>query len=110
MPVPDVPWLQANRGKANIVGFFESMSLLKITRFEPHTIFDGGDEGLCAHQVRGYEPGQQLFVPQQWPPLADQRGWHGRQVQPRYRHRSDDQDGQRRMTIAGTGSRNELLW
>jgi hypothetical protein len=25
VPVPDVPWLQARRGKANIVGFFESM-------------------------------------------------------------------------------------
>ena len=25
-------------------GFFESMAPLKITRFEPHTIFDGGDK------------------------------------------------------------------
>jgi ketosteroid isomerase-like protein len=44
VPVSDVPWLQARRGKANIVGFFESMAPLKITRFEPHTIFDGGDK------------------------------------------------------------------
>jgi len=43
-PVSDVPWLQARRGKANIVGFFESLAPLKITRFEPHTIFDGGDK------------------------------------------------------------------
>ena len=43
-PVPDVPWLQARRGRANIVGFFESMAPLRITRFEPHTIFDGGDK------------------------------------------------------------------
>ncbi|GIK38367.1 MAG: hypothetical protein BroJett011_22000 [Chloroflexota bacterium] len=43
-PVSDVPWLQARRGKANVVGFFESMAPLKITRFEPHTIFDGGDK------------------------------------------------------------------
>ncbi len=42
VPVPDVPWLQARRGKANIVSFFESLAPLKITRFEPHTIFDGG--------------------------------------------------------------------
>jgi uncharacterized protein len=44
VPVSDVPWLQARRGKANIVGFFESLAPLKITRFEPHTIFDGGDQ------------------------------------------------------------------
>jgi ketosteroid isomerase-like protein len=42
-PVPAVPWLQLRRGKANIVGFFEAIPPLKITRFEPHTIFDGGD-------------------------------------------------------------------
>jgi hypothetical protein len=28
----------------NIAGFFESMAPLKITRFEPHTIFEGGDK------------------------------------------------------------------
>jgi ketosteroid isomerase-like protein len=44
VPVSGVPWLQARRGKANIVGFFESLAPLKITRFEPHTIFDGGDK------------------------------------------------------------------
>lgn len=44
VPMPDVPWLQARRGKANIVGFFESLAPLKITRFEPHTIFDGGEK------------------------------------------------------------------
>ena len=43
-PVSDVPWLQARRGKANIAGFFESMAPLEINRFEPHTIFDGGDK------------------------------------------------------------------
>ena len=42
VPVPDVPWLQARRGKANIAGFFESLAPLKITHFEPHTIFDSG--------------------------------------------------------------------
>lgn len=44
VPVSAVPWLQARRGKANIVGFFESMAPLTISRFEPHTIFDGGDK------------------------------------------------------------------
>jgi ketosteroid isomerase-like protein len=44
VPVPDVPWLQARRGKANVVGFFESLAPLKIIRFEPHTLFDDGDK------------------------------------------------------------------
>jgi ketosteroid isomerase-like protein len=35
---------QRCQGKATIVGFFESLAPLKITRFEPHTIFDGGDK------------------------------------------------------------------
>jgi ketosteroid isomerase-like protein len=43
-PVSGVPWLQARRGKANVVGFFESLAPLNITRFEPHTIFDGSDK------------------------------------------------------------------
>jgi ketosteroid isomerase-like protein len=44
VPMSDVPWLQARHGKADIMGFFESLAALKITRFEPHTIFDGGDK------------------------------------------------------------------
>ena len=43
-PVHGVPWLQARRGKASIPGFFDSLASLRITRFEPHTIFDGGDK------------------------------------------------------------------
>jgi uncharacterized protein len=44
VPVPGVPWLQPRRGKANVVGFFESLAPLKIIRFEPHTLFDDGDK------------------------------------------------------------------
>ena len=44
VPVPGVPWLQPRRGKANVVGFFESLAPLRIVRFEPHTIFDRGDK------------------------------------------------------------------
>ena len=46
VPASDVPWLQARRGKASIVGFFESLAPLKITRLEPHTIFDGGERDV----------------------------------------------------------------
>jgi ketosteroid isomerase-like protein len=44
VPVSGVPWLQSRRGKANIAGFFEALAPLKITRFEPHAVFDGGDK------------------------------------------------------------------
>jgi hypothetical protein len=42
--VSDAPCLQARRGKADNVGFFESLARRKIIRFGPHTIFDGGDK------------------------------------------------------------------
>jgi hypothetical protein len=44
VPLSDVPWLQARPGKSNIVGFFQALAPLKITRFEPRTFFDGGDK------------------------------------------------------------------
>lgn len=44
VPVPEVPWLQTRRGRAEVVGFFQALASLTITRFEPHTIFDGGDK------------------------------------------------------------------
>jgi len=43
-PVSDVPWLQVRRGKEAIVGFFESMAPLTITRLEPHALFGGGEQ------------------------------------------------------------------
>jgi ketosteroid isomerase-like protein len=43
-PVDGVPWLQPRRGKSQVPGFFASMAPLTITRFEPHTVFDGGDK------------------------------------------------------------------
>jgi len=46
VPVSDVPWLQARRGKENISGFFQSLAPLIITRFEPHTIFESGNKVL----------------------------------------------------------------
>lgn len=77
VPVSDVPWLQARRGKANIVGFFESLAPLEITRFEPHTIFDGGDKVFVLIAFEATARGQGLLVSPQRPPLAVQRSWQG---------------------------------
>ena len=63
VPVSDVPWLQARCGKTNIVGFFESLARLKITRFEPHTIFDGGDKVLVLITFEATARGQSYSFP-----------------------------------------------
>lgn len=63
VPVSDVPWLQARRGKANIVGFFESLASLKITRFEPHTIFDGGDKVFVLIKFEATNQGKSYSFP-----------------------------------------------
>jgi uncharacterized protein len=63
VPIADVPWLQARRGKANIVGFFQSMAPLQITRFEPHTIFDGGDKVFVLIAFEATAGGKQYSFP-----------------------------------------------
>ncbi len=63
VPVSDVPWLQARRGKANIVGFFESLAPLKITRFEPHAIFDCGDKLLALIKFEATARGKSYSFP-----------------------------------------------
>jgi ketosteroid isomerase-like protein len=63
VPVSDVPWLLARRGKANIVGFFQSMAPLQITRFEPHTIFDGGDKVFVLITFEATAGGKQYSFP-----------------------------------------------
>jgi uncharacterized protein len=45
-PVPGVAWLQSRRGRTNVAGFFEALAPLTITRFQPHTFFDGGNK-IC---------------------------------------------------------------
>jgi ketosteroid isomerase-like protein len=63
VPVFGVPWLQARRGKANILGFFESLAPLKITRFEPHTFFDGGDKVFVLIAFEATSQGRRYSFP-----------------------------------------------
>src|SRR5262245_11609844 len=63
VPVADVPWLQARRGKANIVGFFQSMAPLQITRFEPHTMFEAGDKVFVLIAFEATASGRQYLFP-----------------------------------------------
>jgi ketosteroid isomerase-like protein len=63
VPVPDVPWLRARRGKANIAGFFESLASVEITRFEPHTIFDGGEKVFVLTALEATARGKRYSFP-----------------------------------------------
>jgi len=63
VPVPGVPWLQARHGKANVVGFFESLAPLEITRFEPHTILDGGEKVFVLIQFDAKAGGHSYSFP-----------------------------------------------
>jgi ketosteroid isomerase-like protein len=63
VPVADVPWLQARRGKANIVEFFQSMAPLQITRFEPHTLFESGDKVFVLIAFEATAGGRQYSFP-----------------------------------------------
>lgn len=38
----DVPWLQPQRGRANVVKFFEALAGMRLTKFEPRGLY--GDE------------------------------------------------------------------
>jgi ketosteroid isomerase-like protein len=62
-PVQGVPWLQPRRGKTDVAGFFESIAPLQITRFEPHTIFDGGDKILVLIAFEATSQGKHYSFP-----------------------------------------------
>ena len=50
---PGVPWLQPRRGAANVPGFFEALSALSITGFNPHTFFADGDKVFVLIALEG---------------------------------------------------------
>ena len=39
----DVPWLQPHRGRADVAKFFEAVSLLQVSNFEPKVFFETGN-------------------------------------------------------------------
>ena len=43
-PAPGVRWLQPRRGAVNVPGFFESLAVVSFERFEPHTLFENGNQ------------------------------------------------------------------
>ena len=65
VPVPDVPWLQPRRGKANVPAFFESLAPLSFPTFEPHTFFEQGNQvmALIRMEVDHKASGKHYTVP-----------------------------------------------
>jgi hypothetical protein len=100
VPVSGVPWLQARPGKSNIVGFFQALAPLKITRFEPRTFFDGGDKIFVLIAFEATQWRKALVISQQRSPLAVRCRRQSHAVRPHHRYCSNDQDGKGRMIIA----------
>ena len=42
-----VPWLKPGRGKAHVMGFFQSLGAIDISRFVPTNLLEGGNQ-VCA--------------------------------------------------------------
>jgi len=61
--VDGVPWLEPRRGKASIPAFFESLAPLEFTRFEPHTLFDGGDKVFALISLEANHKGKHYAIP-----------------------------------------------
>jgi len=43
-PDRGTPWLTPRKGRDDVVGFFESLAGLEITRFEPQNLLEGGNQ------------------------------------------------------------------
>ena len=46
-----LPWLQARRGRAQVVGFFQDLAALDIQRFEPTTLLESGNVVVALIQL-----------------------------------------------------------
>jgi len=62
-PLSDVPWLRPRRVEASAAPFLESPAPLTIARFEPHTVFDGGDEVFALIALEATAGGKRYAFP-----------------------------------------------
>ena len=49
----NVPWLQPRDGRADVVGFFQSLADLDIHKFQPHTFLEAGDVVVVLLELEG---------------------------------------------------------
>jgi ketosteroid isomerase-like protein len=57
------PWLEPRRGKANIGGFFEALSVLTFTKFDPHTIAETGNRVIAVIDIEADHKGKHYVIP-----------------------------------------------
>ena len=50
-PTPQVPWLSSFHGRENVAAFFQALSPLDITTFDPHTFFENGNKVMALIHV-----------------------------------------------------------
>lgn len=57
------PWLEPRRGKANVPGFFEALSVLQFTKFEPHTFGADGNKVVAVVDIEADHKGKHYVIP-----------------------------------------------
>lgn len=63
VPVEGVPWLQTRHGRDNVVGFFQDLAPLEITKFEPYEFFESGDKVFVLIDLEATSQGKQYHFP-----------------------------------------------
>ncbi len=57
------PWLEPRRGKANILGFFEAVATMGITKFEPFFFGEDGDRVVAVIHIEADLKGKHYVIP-----------------------------------------------
>jgi hypothetical protein len=60
---PAAPWLEPRRGRDNIAGFFEALTPLHFTTFEPHTIAADGNKVVAVIHIEAERDGKHYVIP-----------------------------------------------
>jgi ketosteroid isomerase-like protein len=57
------PWLEPRRGKANVPGFFEAVSTMGITKFEPFFFAEDGNMVVSVIHIEAEIKGKKYTIP-----------------------------------------------
>ena len=57
------PWLEPRRGRNNIAAFFESMKDLEYTKFDVHTVLEGGNKVIAVVHIEVNHKGKHYVIP-----------------------------------------------
>ena len=60
---PAAPWMEPRRGRDNILGFFEAVATMQITKFEPHTFGADGNKVVAVVDIEAEPKGKHYAIP-----------------------------------------------